>query len=493
MEFGLLNTAVLVVYMVAMLAIGWRFSGRQKTTEDFFLAGRSLPWLPVAMSMYASVTSASTYLVLPGKAYGTNVALVVASVISPLIAPLLIVLVYPAYRRMRVTTSYEYIGARFGQTARKVVAGLFVLARLGWLGTVLYAPSLALHVTTGWPLYACILSLGLVATAYTVMGGLSAVVWTDVVQFAILVLGAVWVAGTLAVEVAGGIPAIWQGAREAGRLRVFDLRLATDGAPLRTLFLHTSIWSVGLHMALNMCHEYGTDQVTVQRLMAVRDDRGVSKAIAFNAAMDFLLVALLLFIGLGLLAFYQGRPEGLPELASADGILPYFVRHNLPAGIAGLIVTAILAAAMSSVDSGLNSIATVLESDLSGLWRRNPVSDATGIRQARLLTIALGAAATGVAFQMARIGDILDGLSGIISLFNAPVLALFLLGMLWKRTSFRAWLGSLAVTLPTLWGINAATQVDWSWRFPISFALCATVTVLLTVLFPADNARPAED
>lgn len=491
MEFGVLNTVILVVYMIAMLVIGLLFSGRQKTKEDFFLAGRALPWLPVAMSMYASVTSASTYLVLPSKAYSASVAMIVASVISPLVAPLLIFVVYPVYRRMRVTTSYEYIGARFGLAARQVVAALFVLARLGWLGTVLYAPALALNVTTGWPLYACILLLGVVSTLYTVMGGLSAVVWTDVIQFVLLVIGALWVLGTLLLNVPGGAAGIWDSASAAGRLKVFDLHLGGTSGALSGVLLHMSIWSVALHMMLNMCHEYGTDQVTVQRLMAVRDDRGVTKAILFNAAVDFVLVAVLLFVGLGLLAFYQQAPGGLPELAQADGILPYYIRHNLPAGVAGLVVTAILAAAMSSIDSGLNSIATVLQWDLWGLWRRRPASDRSDIRLARFLTVALGVIATGVAFVMADIGGILDGLSNVISLFNAPVLALFLLGMLWRRTSFPAWLGALAVTLPTMWYVNNRTPVDWSWRFPLSFFLCLALTLVLGAVFPTRRTAPS--
>lgn len=492
MEFGVLNTAVLVAYMVAMLVIGVFFAGRQRTAEDFFLAGRSLPWLPVAMSMYASVTSASTYLVLPAKAYGENVAMIVASLVSPLVAPLLIFVFYPVYRRMRVTTSYEYIGMRFGPVARQAVAALFVLARLGWLGTVLYAPSLALSVATGWSLAACILLLGVVSTAYTVMGGLSAVVWTDVVQFVILVGGAFWVLGTLVLEVPGGAPAIWSTAKAAGRLQVFDLHLGAGGGPFSSVLLHMSIWSVALHMALTMCHEYGTDQITVQRLMAVRDDRGVTKVILFNAATDFVLVAVLLFIGLGLLAFYRADPAGMPALASTDGILPHFIRHNLPAGIAGLVVTAILAAAMSSVDSGLNSIATVIDVDLIRPWRRGTVAEVREIAAARWMTVGLGAAATGIAFIMADIQDILDGFTQVTSLFSAPVLSLFFLGVLWKRTSFAAWLGSLGVVPPLMSTVNTATAVNWSWRFPLSFAASVVVTVVLTHVFAAFAPRKAD-
>ena len=149
MTFSPLNLVILAVYLTAMVLIGLRFAGRQKTGEDYFLAGRKMPWLPVAMSMFASLTSATTYLALPGKAYGENISLVVVCFVSPLLAPFLIFVFYPFYRRLRVTTSYEYLGARFGRRARVAASALFLLARLGWLGAVIYAPALALSTVSG--------------------------------------------------------------------------------------------------------------------------------------------------------------------------------------------------------------------------------------------------------------------------------------------------------------------------------------------------------
>ena len=266
MHFGLLNILVLVVYLAGMVGVGLYFARRQRTAEDYFLAGRNMPWLPVAMSMYASVTSAMTYLALPGKAYSENIALIVVCLVSPAVAPVLIFLFYPYYRRLRVTTSYEYIEHRFGPTARSTVASLFLLARLGWLGLVIYAPALALSVVTGIPMAASILGMGLLATLYTALGGLAAVLWTDVAQFLILVGGAVWLAVSLVLNVDGGLAAIFQAAGEAGRLQVVHLRPSLTEMTGLVVFLS---------FFLKMTNEYGTDQVTVQRLMAVRSDRGV--------------------------------------------------------------------------------------------------------------------------------------------------------------------------------------------------------------------------
>jgi SSS family solute:Na+ symporter len=153
-SFGTLNYAILATYLAAMLGVGLFFARKQEDAEMFFLGGRKLPWIAVAMSMYASLTSAVTYLGLPGTAYAENISLIIVCIMSPVIAPFILLLFYPIYHQMRVTTSYEYIEKRFGQAAHYGVAGLFVLARLGWLGTVVYAPAMAMSIVTGIPLWA---------------------------------------------------------------------------------------------------------------------------------------------------------------------------------------------------------------------------------------------------------------------------------------------------------------------------------------------------
>ncbi len=441
MSFGALNYAILGLYLLGMLGIGLRFAGRQRTREDYFLAGRRMPWLPVAMSMFASLTSAVTFMGLPAAAYRENVSLLVVCLVSPLLAPVLVWGIYPVYRRLNVTTSYEYVGVRFGPAARRFTAGLFVLARLGWMGTVIYAPALALSVAAGVPLKTGILLMGLLATSYTVLGGLQAVLWTDVAQYVILVGGAVWAGVELVGAVPGGAAGILRAAREAGHLRAgslgWDVTRMTAGAAALSFFL-------------SMLQDYGTDQVSVQRLLAIRRRSGLARAVAFNAVTDVVMVALLLFLGLALLAYYRlvaPAPAGI----GADQMLPYFVMHALPPGVSGLIISAIFAAAMSSMDSGINSLATVIENDLI---ERDParVDERAAVRRARWLTLGLGLVSTALAFLAARIGSIIEGFAVFMSLFNAPVLALFLLGLLSRRAGFGGWLAGVAVTQPaTQW------------------------------------------
>ncbi|NNJ71221.1 MAG: sodium/solute symporter [Kiritimatiellales bacterium] len=496
-QFGTLNYLILIAYLAAMLGVGLFFSRRQENAEMFFLGGRRLPWLAVAMSMYASLTSAVTYLGLPGTAYSENIALIIVCLMSPVVAPFILLLFYPIYHRLQVTTSYEYIEKRFGPSARYGVAGLFVLARLGWLGTVVYAPALAMSIVTGIPLWSCICMMGILATAYTTLGGLAAVVWTDVIQFVILIGGAVWVAVSLVHGIDGGTETILALARETGRLHIADwkLNLFAMSGPI-----------VAVSFFFQLMQDYGTDQVTVQRLMATGSLRKTVKSVVFNAGTDVVIIALLLFIGLGLFAFFKNA--ALPDAITGDKVMPYYIIHYLPRGISGLLITAVFAAAMSSMDSGINSIATVLINDIKNPLRAysrphtansNSSSDqlsASGCKMpafsdvtlARIITVVLGILATSLAFYVSTIGGIIKAFATFMSLFSAPVLALFLLGILTRKGNFRGWLIGLAVSVPATGWLQKGVGAHWVYFFPFSFIVAFGIALLASRLFSSEPA-----
>ena len=465
-EFGTANATILVVYLAGMVWIGLRLAGRQKTTEDYFLAGRNMPWLAVGMSMLASLTSATTYMGVPAFAYGHNIAMIFGVAMSLAAAPILSRLFYPVYRKQRVTTSYEYILARYGPNARRAVSALFILARLGWLGIVIYAPAKAMSVASGMPLLPAITLMGLLAVTYTVLGGLSAVIWTDVVQFVILFGGAVWLVITLVTHVPGGAAEIVRVAAETGRLDIFAW---TDFSKLTALSAVIGWFFVFLN-------DYGTDQVTVQRLMAVRTDAGVVKAIAFNAVNDLLINGMLIFIGIGMFAYFRAFPGRLDASVDADGMLPFYIMHILPPGASGLMVTAIFAAAMSSVDSGINSLSTVIVNDWIKPWRRAQV-EATDVALARWLTIGLGTLATLAAVFASRIGNIVEMWMGIMGLFAAPILSIFVLGLLTRRAHFLGWLigAGCGIALTVFLQRYYADQLMTIWHFPLSFGVTTFV------------------
>ena len=480
-DFGTLNYAILFVYLAAMVGVGCLFAGKQKTTEDYFMAGRNMPWLVVAMSMFASVTSAASYMGIPGTAYEENVSLFVIGLVGLIVAPILIFLIYPFYRALNVTTSYEYVLARYGAAARFMVSALFLLARLGWLGVVLYAPAMMLSVVTGVNLYVGILLMGVLATTYTILGGLSAVLWTDVFQFVILVGGAVWVAVTLCMSVPGGVAGIVEIAGNSGHLQVSEWRL--------NLFEMTGL-AVGFSYFFQLLQDYGTDQITVQRLMTVKTSRGVARAIIFNAFSDLLIVGLLLFVGVGLFAYYQSFPQQLADDITGDRVLPYYIIHDLPNGVSGLLIAAIFAAAMSSMDSGVNSMSTVLVNDFVRPLRKRKRSERYDVNLARLLTFLLGGFATAVAFYVSRIEHIFKASSSFLGLFAGPILALFLMGMLTRRASFLGWLVGVTISIPaTLW-LQHGTEVHFVYYFPFCFGICTFFGYVASVLIGIVSGRP---
>lgn len=482
-EFGTINYIVLGVYVAGVIAIGLLFAGRQNSIVDYFLAGRRLPWLAVAMSMYASVTSAMTFMGLPGLAYGQNISLLIVCLMSPLIAPILIFRIYPLYRRLNLTTSYEYIALRFGRRARVAAATLFVLARLGWLGTVIYAPALALHVTTGISMMFAVVIIGVIATVYCVLGGLSAVVWTDVPQFIIMISGVALILAIQHFAVDDGLAGALREAHAADKIAVFDWSFK----PTQMTAL-----AVAIAYAFMLIQDYGVDQVSVQRLLAVKSDRGVGFAIAFNALTDFFIIGALLLAGLGFFAYYNQHPGLLPGNVRQDMILPWFVIHELPDGISGLIIAAIFAAAMSSVDSGLNSLTTVILHDVAAPLCGGSSGQMHSISTARILTAVLGIAASVVAlFVYQYIGGIIKAFYTFMGLFSAPVLALFLLGMVTRRAHFNGWLIGAAVSITAVLVIQRGGWLHEIYFFPFSAIMTVVIALAVSGVIPDHGTNPA--
>ncbi|MCC6486877.1 MAG: sodium/solute symporter [Candidatus Hydrogenedentes bacterium] len=466
---GRLNYVVLVLYLGAMVGVGLYFARRQKNARDFFLAGNRMPWIVVAMSVFASITSAVSFMGVPGIVYRENVSILVGIAMLPVVSPLIILLFFPFYRRLNVTTSYEYVLRRFGPSARYAVSGLFVLARLGWLGTIIYAPALAFSAVTGFDMWISIIVMGALGTFYTALGGIEAVIRTDVIQFVVMVGGAIWVAVALAIEVPGGVPAILQTAADTGHLNLYEWR------PSLT---EMTVGAVMVSYFFNLLHDYGVDQVTVQRLLSSKDYRSMAWATVTNSLITLAVMTLLAFIGLGLFAYYTVRPEGLPEGVSDDRIFPYFMVTALPAGIASFVVSGFFAAAMSGVDSGINSVSTVLVSDFIRPSLRRPLSDKAELALARGMTLLLGVLSTGLAFFASSLGSIMRASQAFLGLFSGPVLALFLLGVLTRRGTFGGWCAGVGVAIPLVLYVQRYTAVHFIYYFPLSFLVCFGVGYL---------------
>lgn len=475
--FGWLDYLTVAAYLGTLVAMGFYFSRRENTTDDFFLGGRRVPWWAAGLSIFGTQLSAITFMAIPAKAFATDWVYLMGHVAVVAVTPLLIWAYLPFYRRLNVTTAYEYLEKRFNVAARLLGSAAFILLQLGRMGVVLYLPAMALSAVTGVDVYLCIVVMGMLATLYTVLGGIEAVVWTDVIQVAVLLGGAVLGLGVIVGNVEGGSLRIIEMGFDAGKFRMVNPTwdIAT-----------TAIWVVIVGKMLEGLVPFTADQTVVQRYLTTRDEKQAARSIWANASLIVPSGALFFALGTALWAFYKLHPDLLVPLDETDRILPWFVAQQLPAGISGLVIAALFAAAMSSLDSSMNSIATALTTD----WYRRfrpAVTDRHCLRLARCFTVALGAVGTGLALYMAAIESrsLWDQYLRIVGLFGGGVAGLFVVGIFTRRANgLGAVLGFFASGV-VIYFVRASGAVHFFLYAAIGIVTCAGVAWLVSCLTPS--------
>lgn len=419
-ELHAIDTTVLVLYAAAVVALGVVAQRRQRGRDDFFLGGRSLPWPLVGVSILATAFSATSLLGGPGEAFAHGLLWLQLQIGDLLAIALVAWLLVPALRGKNFTTAYEYLEQRFDKRVRVLASVLFQLQVVLRAGVLVYGPALALASLTGWPLTTTIVGVGVLATLYTVLGGITAVVWTDALQLAVIAAGLLGCVITVSQEFAvdGGLVHAWQIAAEAGRTQIVDPAQPWNSP--RSLL--GAVFGYGM-LALAVS---GTNQQTVQRYLSCRSIADARRAAWLGWAVGVLVTAATLYVGLLLYATYHSGRLELPADLAPDAVLPYFVQTRLAPGLAGLLIAAILAAAMSSLDSALSSLATATSVDLL------PADDDEhrALRRARAITLAWGVVAIAAALALAGRGTLLALGVRVMGWFAGPVLALFLLALL---------------------------------------------------------------
>ena len=505
--FATLDYVVLGVYLVAVVVLGSLFVRGQKSIDDYFLAGRSMPWFAVCLSIIATDLSALSYMGAPAWAFEKDLKYGMGIFLFPLIMVLVVLLYVPIFFRLKLYTVYEYAERRFGVGVRSVASVLFLITRGVWLAGAIFTPSLALSVITGIPVLWCVIIVGVLSTFYTVMGGMKAVIWTDVAQFVVLVGGLVAIVAALLVEFGGDVGEIWRLASEK-TTAVNTWLSARPGAGAvahshTTLFSfrfslaeEATLWGVlALYLVGNLS-SYGTDQVVVQRYFTLRTKREIAKAVIGNGLLVVPVCVGLYFAGIGFVAYYSRHPELLAALDAPNKVLPHFVVHVLPTGVRGLIIAGLFAATMSSVDSGINSLTTSTIVDFyRRFFHREDKSDRHYLWAARMLTIVWGAAATCFSIYFAtRTDTILKMVGEITTLFGGAVAGIFLLGVLTRRANSPGTLIGAAVGL----GLAAwlkwqwSAQVNWMWRAPVATLTVFVVGYLASLCFRRPAAGKTE-
>ena len=430
-SFGALNWAVLVAYLVAMVLLGYYFMRRGGDADDFFKGGGRIPWWAAGISIYATMLSAITYMAYPAKAYATDWTYYPMLVTILLVSFPVMKYYLPFFRRLNVTSAYEYLERRFNAVTRLMASALFIVFMVARMALVLYLPSLALTAVTGIDLYICIVLMALVTILYCTMGGVEAVVWGDVVQGFILVGGALFAVGYLIWGTEGGFEGFWHIGQEADKFRLFtwsfDYRSAT-------------FWVILLGGMANNLISYTSDQTVIQRYLTTRDEAAARRSILLNGVMSVVVSVAFFAIGTGLYTFYKTHPAELDfTMAKADTIFPFFMMSQLPAGVAGLLIAAIFAATMSTISSNINSVATAFSIDFYKRFRPS-ASDRQMLRVARRTCIVSGVVGMGIALLMAtwNILSLLDFFQEILGLLSSGLGGLFLMGIFFPRIGGRS-------------------------------------------------------
>ena len=504
--------AVIGLYLCGVIALGAWLSRRQVDEDEYFLAGRRMPWLAVGLSLIASLLSSLTYLSEPGEVWQSGVTHMSGKMLAiPFEMAIVWLFCIPMLMRFRFTSIYEYLDYRFGRAARRLGVALFACLVVLWMGFIVLASSRVLADVTGMPLVVVIGTMGLVSTIYTVLGGLRAVIWTDVLQVALLVGGAAAAVVFVASTTQSG-PLDWYRSVEyggTGRLALFSADPFVRATVL-TVALHMFVWHVATHTA---------NQMTVQRYLSTSDQAAARRSFVAGSLAGVLINLLLLVVGLALFHYYAVWPDRLPpgvdpaEGRQGDRIFPLFVVEQLPPGMAGAVLAALLAAAMSSIDSGINSLATVL-----AVERRRgatlPALSAAGqvpalhepavlaaehLRWARRMTLAGGMFITLAAMGLDRLtGDsnIVEMMPRSFNCFAGSLGGLFLIGMFMRRPSERtavvATLAGLATSIGLAYGrelFGLTRPISFTWVMPGSLAVTLGVALVLGRLERAPQAR----
>ena len=477
--FGRWDYACLSVYLLSLVGMGIYFSRREKTTDDFFVAGRRIPWWAAGISIVGTQTSAISFMAIPAKVYATDWVYLWNPLTASLIAPLVVFVYLPFFRRLNLTTVYEYLEKRFNVAVRLFASTSFVLFHLGRMAIVLFLPAIALSTVTGIDVYACILVMGILCTIYTVLGGIEAVIWTDLLQVIVLMGGAFISLVIIATNVDGG----WGGIISIG-LADSKFHLVNWTWDMTT----TAIWVMVIGNIFVNIVPYTSDQAVVQRYLTTKDEKEAAKAIWTNAALIVPEVFLWFGLGTALYAFYKSQPALASPAIPTDTIFPFFIAQQLPTGIAGLVLAALFAAAMSTVDSSLNSVATVIVTDFFRRFKRS-VSDHACLKLARWLTGMLGVLATVSAVLMAtyEIQSLWDLFQTLIGLLGGIMAGLFVLGIFTRRANAPGALIGAISAAAVLYLIQSYTAVHFFLYAAVGIVTCSIVGYLASLGFPAET------
>lgn len=480
---GWLDWVIIITYLAGMLAIGFYIWKRSRTgsTSEFFLGSRQIPFWAAGISMFATNTSSISYLAVPAKAFDTDWQYLMSKIVTVFALMAVAFWVIPLFRRLNLVSVFSYLETRFHPAIRMLSSGLAILMHVGGrMGVVLFLPALALGTITGTNVILCIVIIGLCTIVYTALGGMKAVIWTDVFQVIVLMSGAIFAIGFI-------VHAI-------GFNQIYDTAMHYDKTKLVNVsfdFTTPTLWGLIILYTFDTVLTFPKDQVLMQRVLSTSSEKQASRSVWFFAAI--LLPAGLLFyiIGTALFAYFHARPDRLNPLLPIDSVFPSFIGTELPHGVTGVIIAGLFAAAMGTLSGTINSVATLLSVDFYEKLRRTPPTQKQAVRFAEWMTVLVGLVGVGIAIILSRmeIRSLLDLTIELFGLLGGSCAGAYTLGMFTTRAN---WQG----TAIGIVGASLLTLVVWIFGlvhpyFYLAIAIVASIVIgyLASFFFPAPTAK----
>jgi SSS family transporter len=455
-----LDLAVILGYLAGITWFGARFRTGQKSLRDYFLGGRTAPWWAICLSIVSAETSTLTIVGTPGLAFNGNLGFL-QIVLGYLLARLVIsVLFLPHYFRGEMFTAYELMRRRFGERIRKLTASIFLVTRALAEGVRVFAVSLVVSIILGTGEVTSVVLITLLTLFYTFEGGMTAVIWTDVVQMSLYVLGAVLSFFVILAKIPGGWAHVAAVGGAAHKFTVFDFHFA----PTMAFFARPyTFWAGLVGGCLLTTATHGTDQLMVQRLLSARDERQSRTSLMASWVVIAVQFTLFLLIGVLLFVYYRDRHEAPP--AQIDRIYPAFLWNNLPPGLAGLSVAAILAAAMANLSAALNALSSTTVVDF--FHRGSSGADARSLRLARMCTIFWAVVLMAIGYASRFSASVLEAGLKIASVPLGALLGVFLLGVLTRRTGEVGAIAGVVAGLAAILYVYYRTPIAFTWYVAI--------------------------
>lgn len=449
-----IDYGIILLSLISSLWVGFHFSKGQKSTSKFYKAEGNIPAWAIGMSILATLVSSITFLAYPGEGFSNNWIRLVQGFMVPVVLIFLIWAVVPLYRNVIGLSAYEYFEKRFGLTARLYSSLSFVMAHFSKMGTVLYLLSLAIAYLLGIDTITIIWVLGIVIIVVTYYGGIEAVIWLDVVQGFLLIGGGIISLMLIIFNTPGGINAIWEVGKQQNLIGF---------GPFDWDFVNLTFWVMALNGIFYAIQKYGTDQTIVQRYLAARSNKDAIRASFIGVLLSVPVWALFMFIGTALFGYYQLNPETvLPADIKPDAVFPQFIMQELPVGVSGLVISALIAAAISSLDSDVNCLSAIFTEDFYGRLKKN-VTDQQKLVFGKVTILIIGILTIAVASLFSYIGG--EGVLGVVfslyAIFSGGIAGMFLLGLFSRKANKKGLnLGILSCILFTGYAILTSTKID---------------------------------